>query len=49
MEYNKINYFSSKIMQKKDREGSSGPLFVYYKDLYEVKACGLQFSFNRFQ
>ena len=45
IEYNKRKMFFQKIMQR-GREPSSRPLFVFEKALYEVRASGLQLSFN---
>ena len=41
--------FSSKIMQKRDRETSYRPHFVFKKVFYEEKASGLKIIFNIFQ
>ena len=44
-----VKYFSSKIMHKWGRGTSSWTVFVFRKALNELKAIGLQRSFNMFQ
>ena len=49
IEYNK-KYFSSKFMHKVRRGRLVPDLFLFFKKaLYQVKASGLQVSFNIFQ
>ena len=47
-EYNKRNNFLQKTCRKWGRETNTKPFFLK-KALYEVKASGLQFSFNIFR
>ena len=47
MKYNKINFFSSKIMERKNAARLVPDLFLFFeKALYEVKLSGLHISFN---
>ena len=46
IEYNKRNIFLQTSCKKWGRGTNSRPLFIFLKKIYEVKASGLQFSFN---
>ena len=47
-EYNKGHIFLQKSCSKWGRKTSSKPVLLFKKTLNEVKASGLQFSFNMF-
>ena len=49
VEYNNKNIFVQKLCRKWGTKTSSRPLFVFLKALYELKAIGLDVSFNLFQ
>ena len=50
IEYNKRNNFLQKLCKKWDKETSSRSLFILKrKAYYEVKAIGVQLSFNIFR
>ena len=49
IEYNNINFFFSKIKTENDAGTLVSDLFYFFgKALYEVKANGLELSFNIF-
>ena len=49
IENNHINVFLQRSCRKRGRQTNSRPLFVFKRTLYEVKASGLQLSFNIFR
>ena len=49
IEYNKRKTFLQTLCRKWDRETSSKPVFIFQKAWYEIKASGLELSFNLFQ
>ena len=49
IEYNKINIFLQKLCGKLGRETTFIHLLFFDKASYEVKASGMEFSFNIFR
>ena len=49
IEYNKRKTFLQKSCRKSSKEANFRPFLFFKKALYEVKASGLQLSFNIFQ